>query len=99
MLTFLANPGLAVLSQPFGPFKFRGAHEPSGLALGWRRFSGVFWLFGHLDLSVGDGFTFFYKFVLKLQRARSELGDLSDDFLAVRRKQREASFEASCRSQ
>ncbi|KAM1232500.1 hypothetical protein ACFX13_043041 [Malus domestica] len=53
----------------------------------------------HVTTAIINSFTFFYIFVLKPQRAQSELGDLSDGFLTVRRKQREANLEAYCRSQ
>lgn len=58
MLEFLAQPRVGWIGParwPFGPFRFRGAHESSGLALGWRRFSGYFRLSGPLNPSVGDG--------------------------------------------
>ncbi|KAM2551724.1 hypothetical protein TB2_016214 [Malus domestica] len=53
----------------------------------------------HVTTAIINNFTFFYMFVLKLQQAQSEFGDLSDGFLVVRRKQRKAILEASCRSQ
>ena len=56
--------------QPFqimrGPLRF---HEPSGLALGWRRFSGYFQLSNPLNTSLRDGL----KAYIHTQKKFSEL--------------------------
>lgn len=50
-----------ISGQPFGPFKFRGAHEPFGLALDWRRFLDYFRPSGPMDPSVGDDLRDYYN--------------------------------------